>query len=344
MNQEDKHLIDRRDFLSLTTKKALPFLGVMGFGAWMSGCGSESDPAPDPSGAITTAAASNITETSATLGGNITSTGTPPFTERGVCYATTRNPTINHIKRAVTGMGTGSFSASVTGLTPNTSYYVRAYAINDNGAVYGNEENFTTSATPGNSPALTTTAASSISATGATLGGNITNAGTPAYTERGVCYATTQNPTTANNKRAVAGTGTGSFSTAVTGLSANTRYYVRAYAINTAGTEYGNEVNFTTSAAQTCATCTATCQQTCGVTCTNTCGSGCYSGCSGGCDGSCLTTCVTTCRGFAETSCGSYCGKSCSSGCITSCTGRCDRSCNTTCGGTCRNYCTNTAS
>ena len=96
-------------------------------------------------------------------------------------------------------------------------------------------------------PSLITNSASDISATTATLGGNITNAGTPAYTERGVVYATTQNPTTDHNKTAVSGTGTGDFSAKVSGLTANTMYYVRAYAINEVGTAYGEQVNFTTS-------------------------------------------------------------------------------------------------
>ena len=97
-------------------------------------------------------------------------------------------------------------------------------------------------------PTLTTAAATSISATSATLGGNISNAGTPAYTERGVCWSTSQNPTTAGSKQLISGSGTGDFSTTVQGLTASTTYYVRAYAINTEGTAYGSEVFFTTSA------------------------------------------------------------------------------------------------
>ena len=96
-------------------------------------------------------------------------------------------------------------------------------------------------------PILTTNAVTVIATTTATLGGNITNVGTPAYTERGVCYATTSNPTIANNKTVVAGIGMGSFSTDISGLTPNTMYYVRAYAINTEGTAYGEQVSFTTT-------------------------------------------------------------------------------------------------
>ena len=97
-------------------------------------------------------------------------------------------------------------------------------------------------------PVLTTAAVSEITATTATTGGNITNVGTPAYTERGVCYGTTANPTVANTKIAVDGSGTGSFAANLAGLTAETQYYVRAYATNSIGTTYGNEISFTTAA------------------------------------------------------------------------------------------------
>jgi hypothetical protein len=88
------------------------------------------------------------------------------------------------------------------------------------------------------------TTVTDVTSTSATLGGNITIVGEPAYTERGVCYATTSNPTTANRKVVVSGTGWGSFSVNVSGLTEGTKYYARAYAINATGTTYGNEVSF----------------------------------------------------------------------------------------------------
>jgi uncharacterized protein (TIGR02145 family) len=99
---------------------------------------------------------------------------------------------------------------------------------------------------PSNPATLTTLAIGNITANSATSGGSITNDGGTPITQRGICWATTQNPTTANNT-AVAGTGTGSFTANITGLAANTTYFVRAYAINTAGTAYGNQLSFTTS-------------------------------------------------------------------------------------------------
>lgn len=91
---------------------------------------------------------------------------------------------------------------------------------------------------------LTTTAASSITCTAATSGGNITSDGGSAITARGICYSTTANPTIANSV-VNSGSGTGSFTSNITGLTAGTTYHVRAFATNSAGTAYGNDISFT---------------------------------------------------------------------------------------------------
>ena len=100
---------------------------------------------------------------------------------------------------------------------------------------------------PGNLATLTTTAVSSISETTAISGGNITNDGGTLITQRGICYGTNPSPTTANTT-IISGGGTGSFISNLTGLTSSTTYYLRAYATNSAGTAYGNELSFTTSA------------------------------------------------------------------------------------------------
>jgi len=94
-------------------------------------------------------------------------------------------------------------------------------------------------------PTLGTAEASSITTTSATSGGNITNDGGATVTERGVCWNTTGSPTTTNSKTAD-GAGNGSFTSNLTNLTANTQYYVRAYATNSVGTAYGPEVSFKT--------------------------------------------------------------------------------------------------
>ena len=93
---------------------------------------------------LATAEATNVTATTATAGGSITDAGTPAYTERGVVYGTTANPTVANTKVAVAGSGTGNFSAELTNLMPETTYYVRAYATNENGTAYGNQVEFTT--------------------------------------------------------------------------------------------------------------------------------------------------------------------------------------------------------
>ena len=192
---------------------------------------------------LTTTAVTSITLTTAVSGGNITADGGGAVTARGVCWATTATPTITDSK-TTDGTGTGSFTSNLTGLLPATTYYVRAYATNSAGTAYGNEVSFTTTAIV--VPTLTTTAVTSITLTTAVSGGNITADGGGAITARGVCWATTANPTISNSKT-TDGTGTGSFTSNLTGLLPGTTYHVRAYATNSAGTAYGNDVSFTTT-------------------------------------------------------------------------------------------------
>ncbi len=93
---------------------------------------------------VTTSAMSQITVTTATCGGNVTSDGGSTVTVRGVCWSTVHNPTISNSHTTTNGSGTGSFTSDLTGLTANTTYYVRAYATNSQGTAYGNELSFTT--------------------------------------------------------------------------------------------------------------------------------------------------------------------------------------------------------
>ena len=192
---------------------------------------------------VTTASITNITETTAKAGGSVTNDGNAAVTERGVCIATVSNPTTSNTK-ITAGSGTGSFTCNLTGLQANTTYYVRAYAVNSKGTAYGEQVSFTTSKTVV-LPAVTTSTVTQITQTTAVAGGNVTADGNASVTERGVCIATVSNPTTSNTK-ITAGSGTGSFTCNLTGLQANTTYYVRAYATNEVGTAYGEEVSFTT--------------------------------------------------------------------------------------------------
>ncbi|MFN5323416.1 MAG: fibrobacter succinogenes major paralogous domain-containing protein [Bacteroidota bacterium] len=97
---------------------------------------------------LTTNAASSITGTTAVSGGNITSDGGSSIIGRGVCWSTSPNPTLVNSFTS-DGAGIGSFNSNLTSLSPNTSYYVRAYASNANSTVYGNQISFTTSSSGG---------------------------------------------------------------------------------------------------------------------------------------------------------------------------------------------------
>jgi len=190
---------------------------------------------------VTTSSISAITQTTAVSGGNVISGGGGTITVRGVCWSTSSNPTTGDSK-TTDGTGTGSFASSLNGLTGNTTYFVRAYATNSTGTSYGNEVSFKTSPVL---PTVTTSSISAITQTTAVSGGNVNSGGGATVTARGVCWSTTQNPTTANTKTSN-GTGIGSYTSNLTGLTANTTYYVKAYATNSVGTSYGTQVPFTT--------------------------------------------------------------------------------------------------
>jgi hypothetical protein len=194
---------------------------------------------------LTTTAVSSITITSAETGGNVTSSGGEAVTARGVCWSTAHSPTVAGSK-TIDGTGSGAFTSSITGLTPNTAYYVRAYATNSVGTAYGKEISFTSNQMA--IATLTTTAITDITTSSAVSGGNITFRGGLIITDWGVCWSTSENPTTDNDKRSVTGVtlGSGIFTCGLANLNQGTTYFLRAYAVNSAGTAYGNEISFST--------------------------------------------------------------------------------------------------
>lgn len=194
---------------------------------------------------ITTNTLSLITQTTASGGGNINSDGGAAVTSRGVCWSNINsNPTISNTK-TIDGSGTGAFSSSLTGLTSGTTYYVRAYATNSAGTAYGSMKSFTTQSATIPQGIITTTA-SSITQTTATSGGSITSDGGATITMKGVCWSSTTSTPTISNTNTNNGTGSTSFSSSLSSLTANTTYYIRAYALNSVGIGYGNTVTFTT--------------------------------------------------------------------------------------------------
>ncbi len=184
----------------------------------------------------------NIGIGTVTFNGEVSFVGNPAYTERGFVYGLAHNPTVDSdTKKVVSGYGAGVFSSNMTGLSADKIYYVRAYAIHEKGTEYGQE--VTCDYTPF-AATVTTGAVTNIDGTTATFNGVIITVGDPTYTERGFVYSTNPNPTVSDSKQIVSGSGSGSFSNNISGLTNGTTYYVRAYATNSAGTAYGIQVNF----------------------------------------------------------------------------------------------------
>jgi len=202
---------------------------------------------------MATAPATSIQANQAVLGGQVLSDGGAVVTARGVCWSRNPAPTLGASSQLM-GQGTGSFSTTVAGLDSASLFYVRAYGTNSVGTAYGTEISFTTLA---RLPVLTTSSISQITQSTALSGGSISTDGGAVVTQRGVCWATTPNPTVSGS-RTQDGLGAGAFSSNLTGLSASTLYYVRAYATNSVGTAYGQQLQFTTTAPFVCGTSRAT--------------------------------------------------------------------------------------
>lgn len=193
---------------------------------------------------VSTTVASNITLLTATSGGNVIDDGGANVTERGIVWNTAAAPTTSLTTKTIDGTGVGSFSSAIANLSPSTNYFVRAYATNSEGIAYGNEITFTTGSIV--LPTLSTNVVSGITNNSATLGGTISSDGGATINARGVCWSTNTNPTIALSTKTTDGTGIGVFTSTISGFTANTTYYVRAYATNSAGTSYGTEISFTT--------------------------------------------------------------------------------------------------
>lgn len=195
---------------------------------------------------VTTTTDANPTQTTATVGGEVISTGGAAITERGVYWGTQADPSTNGTKAVATLGQLGTFTVALTNLAPATRYYVEAFATNSQGTEFGSEASFTTDAIT--LAVLTTSAPAFVtgSSTSVTAGGNITSAGGGTVTERGVCYSTTALPDYQDSKVAATAGGIGAFTVTLPNLTEGTNYYVRAYAVNNAGPAYGDEFQILT--------------------------------------------------------------------------------------------------
>jgi hypothetical protein len=193
---------------------------------------------------VQTQAASAITQTTASVAGAVTADAGAAVTVRGFCYSTNNNPLISN-DTVQAGAGLGTFSATLRNLSAGSTYYFRAFAVNAGGVGYGLVQSFQTPALA--TATITTNPVYGISNQSAYSGGNISSDGGSAVTQRGVAFGTSANPTTAGSITSN-GTGVGSYTSIMAGLTPSTTYYVRSYAINASGTAYGQERSFQTTA------------------------------------------------------------------------------------------------
>lgn len=178
----------------------------------------------------------------------ITSSGEASISESGVVYSRTSSlPTISSSSTSKKSSGktsTGRTTVSLTGLTSGSSYYVRAYATNKYGTAYGAVKQVDEDGDGD----VTTNSVTDITGSSATVGGYVSSSVNSDVTERGVVYSkTSTSPTTSDNRIKSDKTTYGSYSMTLSGLDANTKYYVRAYVRISGSYSYGNTVNFTTS-------------------------------------------------------------------------------------------------
>ena len=186
---------------------------------------------------VATNAATAVGETTATLNATITNPDDVTITAKGFEWKTTTGGTFTQIA----GTGTGNtFTADLTGLTPNTGYTFKAFITYNGTTVYGSEMTFTTQSSTVTPPTVTTNDATSITQTTATLNGAVT-AGDETITAQGFEWKETAGGT----YTVVNATGA-TMSYDLTGLTPNTSYTFKAFATTASGTTYGEEKTFTT--------------------------------------------------------------------------------------------------
>ncbi len=180
-----------------------------------------------------------ITHNAAVASGQVLSSGGQTVVERGICYGTELGPTVDGM-HVVSGSGMGSFDCPLTDLSPETQYWVRAYAVCTNGVYYGGQLEFNTEPLP---MEVRTIGVFDVTATRVAAKGEVVRDGGCEMMECGFCWSTEHEPIK-DGLHINANIGVGEFSAYFSGLERGQTHYVRAYAVNEKGVVYGEEVEF----------------------------------------------------------------------------------------------------
>jgi len=199
--------------------------------------------------AVDTQKPTEITSFSARVGGILISDGGGDVIQSGVCYGKNEKPTLADLI-APDADGGGIINCILTGLEEQATYYCRAFATNRAGTGYGNQVGFTTLKYIA-LPVVNTTPVKNITITSAWCGGEVISDGSDTTLTRGLCWSMNTLPTVLDS-HTVSSSGTGVFSDSLPDLIAGSPYFVRAYATNSAGTSYGNQVSFTIFSGSPC--------------------------------------------------------------------------------------------
>ena len=188
--------------------------------------------------------ASEISYTSFVCSGDVTDSGTYSVTARGFCWSTDPDPVMTGEHLHV-GNGSGTFSALLANMQPETTFYVRAYAVNAAGVTYSTPITVSTL-----SPTIPTVSTDTVNGYNECTGTVLADGNAP-VTQRGFCYDTLPSPTLENGVVIADGSGLGEFTATLTGLPVGKLYFVRAFATNAKGTAYGNQIHFHASSCDT---------------------------------------------------------------------------------------------